>query len=118
MENENEIVLFEAKDGVISLPVRIDKDTVQKLWTMADDKYYQIILMLIYSGPRIGEFHGLLKSDVHLDEKYYVVKESKTPNGIRKVPIADKVFPFFEKADIKCFMHQGNNKPERLSVSF
>ncbi len=75
---------------------RIDKDTVQKLWTMADDKHYQIILMLIYSGPRIGEFHGLLKSDVHLDEKYYVVKESKTPNGIRKVPIADKVFPFFE----------------------
>ena len=28
MKNENEIVLFEAKDGVITLPVRIDKDTV------------------------------------------------------------------------------------------
>ena len=76
---------------------RIAKEVVDRLWTVTDDKYYQIILMLIYSGPRIGEFCNLLKKDVHLDEKYFVVRESKTPNGIRKVPIADKVFPFFEE---------------------
>ena len=63
---------------------------------MADDKYYQIILMLIYSGVRIGEMRDLLKKDVHLEKRYFEVKESKTVNGIRKVPIADKVFPFFE----------------------
>lgn len=31
-----------------------------------------------------------------MTKKYYIVKESKTVSGIRKVPIADKVYPFFE----------------------
>ena len=94
---------------------RIDKETVERLWTVADDKYYQIILMLIYSGPRIGELCELLKEDVHLDEKYYVVKESKTVSGIRKVPIADKVYPFFENwynmaPDCKYLIHTDKGK--------
>ena len=31
-----------------------------------------------------------------LDKQYFDVIDSKTENGIRKVPIADKVFPFFD----------------------
>ena len=49
--------------------------------------------MLIYSGVRISEMLDLLKSDVHLDEQFFDVIDSKTENGIRKVPIADKVLP-------------------------
>lgn len=61
-----------------------------------EDKYYQIVLMLIYSGVRISEMLDLLKSDVHIEEQYFDVIDSKTENGIRKVPIADKVLPFFK----------------------
>lgn len=32
----------------------------------------------------------------NLDEQYFDVIISKTENGIRKVPIADKVLPFYE----------------------
>ena len=33
---------------------------------------------------------------MHLNERYFDVLASKTENGIRKVPIADKVLPFFK----------------------
>ena len=51
--------------------------------------------MLIYNGCRISEFLDLKKEHVHLDEQYFDVIASKTDNGIRKVPIADKVPPFY-----------------------
>lgn len=43
--------------------------------------------------------HQLLdleKKDIHLDERWFYVKESKTEAGIREVPIAEKIVPFFE----------------------
>ena len=52
--------------------------------------------MLIYNGCRISEFLDLKKEDVHLDEQYFDVIASKTENGLRKVPIADKLLPFYK----------------------
>lgn len=75
---------------------RFSDDELTALWSMKQDKYFQIILMLIYNGVRISEFLDLKKEDVHLDEQYFDVKASKTENGIRKVPIADKVLPFYK----------------------
>ena len=75
---------------------KFSKEEVAKLWTMQGDKYYQIILMLLYNGTRISEFLDLKKEHVHLDEQYFDVIESKTENGIRKVPIADKLLPFYK----------------------
>lgn len=49
--------------------------------------------MLLYSGVRISEMLDLKKENVHLNEQYFDVICSKTENGIRKVPIADKVLP-------------------------
>ena len=46
--------------------------------------------MLIYNGCRISEFLDLKKENVHLEEQYFDVIASKTENGLRKVPIADK----------------------------
>ena len=71
------------------------KDEIKRLWEMAEDPYYQIILMLIYNSCRISEFLDLKKEHVHLDEQYFDVIASKTENDIRKVPIADKVLPFY-----------------------
>lgn len=75
---------------------RFTKDEIDKIWSMKDDKYYQIILMLIYNGVRISELLDLKKKNVHLDEQYFDVIDSKTDNGIRKVPIADKMLPFYK----------------------
>ena len=75
---------------------KISKEDVETLWDFKDDRYYQIILMLIYNGCRVSELLDLKKENVHLDEQYFDVIASKTENGIRKVPIADKVLPFYK----------------------
>ena len=40
---------------------KFTKEEVAKVWTMESDKYYQIILMLLYNGTRISEFLDLKK---------------------------------------------------------
>ena len=56
----------------------------------------------------------LLKSDVYLDEQYFDVIDSKTENGTRKVPIADKVLPFFkawyDDTDSEYLLHTENGE--------
>ena len=71
--------------------------------------------MLLYNGVRISEFLDLKKENVHLDEQYFDVISSKTENGIRKVPIADKVLPFYKawfKDNPECayFIHTPDGK--------
>lgn len=83
-------------------PNKIDRspfadDEIQKIWDNVDcNEYMTVILMLIYSGVRVSELLELKKSDVHLDEKWFNIRHSKTQAGIRAVPIADKTFQFFE----------------------
>ena len=75
---------------------KFTKTEVERLWQLSNDRYYQIVLMLIYNGCRISEFLDLKKENVHLDEQYFDVVASKTENGLRKVPIADKLLPFYK----------------------
>jgi len=72
------------------------KEHIELLWSIADkDTTVQIALMLIYSGVRINELLMLKKEDVDLYKQCFAVKKSKTDAGIRVVPIADKVLPFW-----------------------
>lgn len=73
------------------------KSEIEKVWQWKDsNEYISVILMLIYSGVRIGELLNLKKECVNLEERWFDITASKTESGIRKVPIAEKVFPYFE----------------------
>ena len=72
------------------------KDELARLWAHEANPYCQIILMLNYNACRISEFLDLKKENVHLKEQYFDVVAAKTENGVRKVPIADKLLPFYE----------------------
>ena len=70
---------------------------LDKLWTVySSNIYYTVVLMLVYSGVRVSELLELKKENVHLDERYFDVVQSKTDAGIRTVPIAKKILPFFQ----------------------
>ena len=74
-----------------------DKKEVKKIWESIDtNEYVSVILMLIYTGARIGEFLDLKKENINLEERCFHIVESKTEAGIRTVPIAKKILPFFE----------------------
>lgn len=74
-----------------------NKKEVQAVWKWKDtNEYFDIILMLIYSGCRISEILDLKKVNVNLEEKWFDIVAAKTKAGIRKVPINEKILPFFE----------------------
>ena len=75
---------------------KFEKNEIDIILEQKEDKYYQIVLMLLYSGVRISEMLDLKKENIHLDEQYFDVIYSKTENGIRKVPIADKVLTYYK----------------------
>ena len=74
------------------------KKAIKLLWDAEPtNEYVSVVLILIYTGLRIGELLDLEKKDIHLEERWFFVKESKTESGIREVPIAEKIVPFFER---------------------
>lgn len=72
------------------------KEDISRLWEQSEEPVATIILILIYTGCRISELIDLKQDDVHLDERYFEIRKAKTASGIRLVPIADKIYPFFE----------------------
>ncbi|WP_405379555.1 tyrosine-type recombinase/integrase [Phascolarctobacterium sp.] len=59
-------------------------------WAMA-------VVMLCYCGCRPSEFISVLKRDVKLKQRYFVVRDSKTDAGRnRAVPISRKVLGYYE----------------------
>lgn len=75
---------------------KFSDNEIKKIWKESDNHYTQILLMLIYTGVRVNELMDLKKENVFIEDQYFRVVESKTENGIRIVPIADKVLPFFK----------------------
>lgn len=74
-----------------------NKKEIEVVWSWKDSSdYIKIILMLIYTGVRIGELIELKKENVNIEEKWFDVIASKTESGIRKVPISEKILPFFK----------------------
>ena len=71
---------------------------LDRLWQMKDaNTYITVVLIMIYTGVRIGELLDLMKEDVHLEERWMYIKEAKTAAGIREVPIAEKIVPLMEQ---------------------
>lgn len=72
-------------------------DEIKFLWdNVTENEYVSMILILIYSGVRIGELLDLEKAEVDFDKQIAFIKDSKTPSGIRNVPIADRVLPYWK----------------------
>lgn len=93
-------------------------EEIKLIWQNASqNEYAPMVLILIYSGVRIMELLDLKKEDVHLEERYFNVRASKTEAGIRVVPIADKVLSFWKSfiEKSKCDYAFTNLKGEKFS---
>ena len=70
-----------------------------KLWRGVDDyPDARIVIMLMFTGCRIGEFIKIKKSDVKLRRRVLKITESKTDAGRnRLIPIPKKLLPWYEE---------------------
>lgn len=64
-------------------------DEIEKLWTMTDRYEARVLLIMMYTGMRIGELLAIKREDINFEEQY-ITGGSKTEAGKNRViPIHD-----------------------------
>lgn len=81
-------------------PVRphtcMSRQKINRLWKIMDHPGVDTILILLYTGLRIGELLALKKADINRRQKYIKITRSKTRSGIRTIPIHPLILPLIE----------------------
>lgn len=93
-------------------------EEIQTLWENKDKPHVYIILILLYTGMRIGEITNLKNNDIDLEKGFIHIRESKTEAGIRDIPINSKIISLIAKnmkANQMYFLKGGTT--EKLSYS-
>ena len=73
------------------------EEEIKILWENVDDQMAQYVLILIYTGLRIGELLSMRGDTIYLD-KGYMVGGSKTEAGKdRVIPLHQKIIPLVER---------------------
>lgn len=82
-------------------PVRphrpFSRQKINRLWSHCDEPGVDTVLILLYTGMRVGEMLHLQKSDVNLRHGYIRITRSKTVSGIRTIPIHHRIIPLISK---------------------
>ena len=73
------------------------RQKINKLWANLNIDGVDTVLILIYTGMRIGELLELSKDNVNLRQKYIKITKSKTKSGLRIIPIHEKIFPLIQE---------------------
>ena len=65
---------------------------IGKLWRAVESvDGVKDVLILIYTGMRVGEYLALTPREINLRQRYIDIKKSKTLAGVRKIPIHNKI---------------------------
>lgn len=73
------------------------RQQINKLWAI-DTSYSRMILILLYTGLRIGELLNLRRQDINRRSSYLIVKHAKTKAGEgRIIPIHHRIIPLIEQ---------------------
>ena len=73
------------------------EDEIATLWKHKDEKEVRQLLILIYTGMRIGELLAISRDNINFEEKY-MIGGSKTEAGKNRIiPIHDKILPLVKE---------------------
>lgn len=67
------------------------RQKINRLWNSLDYPGVDTILILLYTGMRIGEMLQLLKHDINQKQQLIQITRSKTEAGIRTIPIHHRI---------------------------
>lgn len=94
LKNYAEFVNTNASQDVVGKA--LEKADIARLWEMRGQHLADELLILVYTGMRIGEALALKTEDIHLEEGYIALHGTKTKNADRIVPIHDEVRKIIE----------------------
>lgn len=69
------------------------RQKINRLWKNIDVANVDTVLILLYTGMRVGELLHLHKSDVNIRQRFIRITKSKTVSGIRIIPIHPRILP-------------------------
>ena len=69
------------------------RQKINRLWNNINMPGVDTVLILIYTGMRVGELLNLTTDDIYLRQKYIKITKSKTKSGLRSIPIHEKILP-------------------------
>ena len=69
------------------------RQKINRLWNNLDVEGVDTVLILIYTGMRVGELLELTQDNVYLRQKYIRIAKSKTKSGLRAIPIHERILP-------------------------
>lgn len=72
-------------------------EEIKTLWQRSDEPIARLLLILIYTGFRIGELLDMEREDIHLDEQYMVGGTKTEAGKNRRVPIHNDILPLVKK---------------------
>lgn len=72
------------------------RQKINRLWNIVDVPGVDTVLILLYTGMRVGEMLQLEKSDISLRQQTIKITHSKTAAGIRTIPIHHRIRPLIE----------------------
>lgn len=73
------------------------RQKINRLWAHCDEPGVDTVLILLYTGMRVGEMLHLQKANVNLRQGYIRITKSKTASGIRTIPIHHRIFPLIAR---------------------
>lgn len=119
---ENDIVLKNYADFIEINEEQEDKGVpftigeIKKLWGISHQYMIEEILILIYTGMRIGEATRVEMKDVHLEERYMYVNGTKSKAAKRNVPIHEDIVLLIEKRSDNKYLFE-NKQSKQISYT-
>lgn len=91
---------------------------INTLWKHKDDKFINYILIQLYTGARITELLEVTLDNVNMKERSIFIAKSKTPAGIRHIPIHKDILSFVAESvkNNNNYLFERNNK--RISYQY
>lgn len=86
-------LLYIGKNKAVRPHHPFSRQKINRLWVHCDDFGVDTVLILLYTGMRVGEMLALQKNDVNLRQGYIRITKSKTVSGIRTIPIHHRIAP-------------------------
>ena len=91
--NKNYAKGLEINEKIEKTGAIFTKQEIELLWKHRDDEVARQLLIMIYTGMRVGEMLAIPKSSINI-EKSYMIGGNKTENGIdRVIPLHRKIVP-------------------------